>query len=138
MADLGPTAANVVKQSGTQTATGTYGETVTAGQAIYKKASDGLLYKAQCDGTTAEAAVVGIALNSGSANQPASYATSGLLTLGAVTAGAAGVAVALSATAGGICPDGDIASTNYYTAIGVLTSATVIQIALNVTGVQHA
>lgn len=139
MADLAPTAANVVKTSDTIFgASATYGETVTAGMAVYKKTSDGLLYKADANVTTAEAKVVGIAMNSGSAGQPASYATGGSITLGAVTAGAAGVPVALSTTAGGLAPDGDIASTNYYTFIGIMTSATVLKLGILVTDITHA
>lgn len=139
MADLAPTAANVVKTSDTVFGpASTYGETVTAGMTVYKKAADGLLYKADNNVTTAEAVVAGIAMNSGSAGQPASYATGGSIILGTITGGAAGVAVALSSTAGGMAPDGDISSGNYYTAIGVLTSATVLKLAINVTNITHA
>lgn len=139
MADLAPTAANVVKTSDTTFgAAANYGETITAGMAVYKKTSDGLLYKADANVTTAEAVVAGIAMNSGSAGQPASYATGGSITLGAVTGGAAGVPVALSTTAGGICPDGDVGSGSYYTFIGVMTSATVLKLGLIVTNITHA
>lgn len=138
MADLGPTAANVVKQSTTTVGTGTAGETITAGMAVYLKTSDSKYYKADANVTTAEAVVAGIALNSVSAGQPISFATGGKLTLGSVTAGAAGVPVALSTTAGGLAPDGDISSGNYYTFIGVMTSATELQIGIIVTSITHA
>lgn len=138
MADLAPTAANVVKTSDTVISTGYYGETVTAGMAIYRKTADSLYYKADANVTTAEAVVAGIALNSGSAGQPASFATSGSVTLGSVTAGAAGVPVCLSTTAGGLAPDGDIATGNYYSFIGVMTSATVIKLGIINTSITHA
>lgn len=138
MADLAPTAANVVPTTTTAKSAGTYGETVTAGMAVYKKASDSKIYKADNNVTTAEAAVVGIAINSGSAGQPADYATGGELTLGTVTGGGAGVAVCLSSTAGGLCPDGDVSSTQYYSFIGAMISATVIQIGILNTSITHA
>lgn len=138
MADLAPTAASVVKTNTTTIGTGYYGETITAGMTLYKKTSDGLYYKADANVTTAEAECVGIALNGGSAGQPASFATGGSVTLGTVTGGAAGLVVVVSATAGGLAPDADISSGQYLSLVGVMTSATVLKLSLNNTAVTHA
>lgn len=119
MADLTITAANVQLGTGT-TLLGTAGETITAGQVLYLKASDGRLWLAQADGTTAEADAVGIALNGGSAGQPIHYVNDGGLTIGATTVKTS--AYMLSATAGGICPQADLVSTNKIVYIGYATS----------------
>ena len=119
MADLSVTAANVALASGSQ-GVGVAGETITAGMPVYLKASDGRLWKAQCDGTTAEAAVVGIALHASLAGQPLAYAGPGaVMNIGATTA--AGVFYYVSAAAGGIAPVADLAGTNKVTAVGYAT-----------------
>lgn len=139
MADLAPTAANVVKTTDTTVVSGTAGTTITAGMSVYSKAADSnKIYPADANVTTVEAVCVGIALNSASAGQPVSYASGGSVTLGTVTGGAAGLVVVVSATAGGLAPDADISAGQYLTVVGVLTSATVIKIALNVTNITHA
>lgn len=119
MADLSITAANVQPGTGT-VILGTAGETITAGQAVYLKASDGRLWLAQADGTAAEADVVGIALNGGAAGQPVHYAADGTLTIGATTVKT--TAYVLSAAAGGICPQADLVSTNKIVYLGYATS----------------
>jgi hypothetical protein len=123
MADITVTAASVLYTSGPQ-GTKLAGETITAGQALYVKASDGRVWKAQADGTSAEATVVGIALNGGVAGQTITYAgDTAVLNIGGTTAQA--VVYALSATAGGVCPVGDITTTgHYYSLLGYATSTT--------------
>ncbi len=118
MADLTVTATSVVPSTGT-IGTGTLGETCTAGQAVYLKASDLKLWKAQADGTAAEADAVGILLNGGAAGQSANYVTSGPMVVGATTA--AGVFYYVSAGAGGIGVVGDLASTNKVVSLGYAT-----------------
>lgn len=136
MADLSITAANVKPGTTCTTTNGTYGETVTAGQAVYKSASDNYYYKAECDSTTAKAAAVGIALNSGSQYQPATILTSGNCSIGAtVTVGSVYI---VSATAGGIAPTTDLASTNYVTILGVGDTAATLLIKINASGAQKA
>jgi hypothetical protein len=46
----------------------TYGETITAGQALYQKASDGKVYKASAGTLAHVESFVGIAIESGVAN----------------------------------------------------------------------
>lgn len=139
MADFAPTAANVVPSSSAQTAQGTAGETITAGMTLYINTSDSnKLYKAQNDGTSLQATVCGIAINGASAGQPVKYVTSGSLTLGSITSGAAGLIAVLSTTFGGMAPSTDLASTRYVTVLGVLTSATVLQVSIINSGTQYA
>ena len=118
MADITITAANVVKTSA-DTITGTAGETITAGMAVYLKASDGRYWKAQADGTAAEATVVGVALHAALAGQPLTIATSGTINIGATTAK---VFYYVSATAGGIAPVADLTSGQYISSVGYATA----------------
>lgn len=116
MADLVVTATAVVQGANTPTKRGTLGETVTAGQAVYLKTADQLIYKADANVTAAEAVVVGIALNGGVAGQRVAYQTGGRITIGATTN--VGTVYMLSATAGGICPYADLVGTDRTTRIG--------------------
>lgn len=124
MADLTVTAASVINATsgGSQVGTGIAGETITAGQPLYVKSSDSKLWKAQCDGTTEEATVVGIALTGAAANQAVAYAANGgTINIGATTVKT--TTYVLSATAGGICPQADLVSTNKIVRIGHATDA---------------
>lgn len=128
MADLSITAANVAAGTGAVKETGTAGATITAGQAVYKDASDSGKFKL-ADNDSATAAVrsfYGIALHGASSGQPLTVLKEGPITIGATTA--VGVVYCLSSTAGGICPNADIATGDYNTVIGVGTSTTVIQV----------
>lgn len=122
MADYSITAASILAaDTNTQVSAGTFGETVTAGQAVYKNTTDKRWYKADAD-VAATALAVGVALNGGSAGQPGSIATSGNLTTNSV--GTAGAVVVVSTTAGGLAPVTDLASGDYVTIVGVFTTAT--------------
>lgn len=126
MADYSITAANVAKVSG-DSETITAGEALTAGQAVYVNASDGKIYKADANATGKDAAV-GIALNAASAGQPVTVQKTGSITFGG--SGAVGDIVCLSATAGGMCPSGDLTTGDKVTPIGVLLTATSLVILL--------
>lgn len=115
MADLAITAANV-KNVDADLHTGTAGETIIAGQGVYKKSADSKLYKAQCDGTAEEADAVGIAMHGSLADQPLTYAKGGTINIGATTA--KGSVYAVSAAAGGVAPTADLASGNRVTHLG--------------------
>lgn len=120
MADLTVTATSVAFTSGTQT-TGTAGETITAGMGVYLKSSDSQLYKAQADGTAAEATAVGISLHAATDNQPLTYAGSGsTINIGATTSKATTYVVA--ATAGGVAPQADLTAGQYITRLGYATA----------------
>lgn len=133
MADLTITAANVVLSSGSSSSA-LAGETITAGQAVYQNSATLAVWKAQCDGTAAEATAVGVALNGGGAGQPIAYALPGsTINIGATTVKTS--TYHLSATAGGVCPEADLVSTNKRTRIGYATATTgtfVVDIANNV------
>jgi uncharacterized phiE125 gp8 family phage protein len=89
IADLTITAASVLPGSGAVIQTGTAGEAVTAGQALYQKAADSKWYKADCNSATAEVRVAkAIALTGSAAGQPVVVQTGGQITIGAtLTAG---------------------------------------------------
>ncbi len=116
MADLVVTATSVVNTAAANVASGVAGETITAGQAVYVKASDGKVYKAKCSGTAAEADAKGVALNGGAINQAITYATDGEINIGATTVKT--TTYMLSATYGGVAPQADLVSTNSVVRLG--------------------
>lgn len=136
MADLSLTAANVVAGTGAAKSSGTFGETVTQGETVYLKSSDGRLWKADANVSAAEAAVRGIALNGGSAGQPAQILRSGPVTIGATVA--VGQVYAQSTNAGKICPYSDLSTGHYPTVLGIATSTTVIEVLILAGGVAKA
>lgn len=135
MADLTVTAANVAKVSGT-VQNGTAGETITAGQALYSDSTDSNHLKlADCDNTSATATFVGIALNGAADGQPIAYLAPGA-TINPGATVTVGEIYVVSGTAGGIAPEGDLATGDYVSVIGVgLTSSQIYIIGYN-SGVQ--
>jgi len=130
LADLSITAANVAPGTDATKDTGTAGEALTAGQAVYKKSSDGKYYKADCNSATAEVRVAsGIVLTGSAANQPVVVQTAGSITIGATVSN--GVVYYLSGTAGGIRPVADNTTGDYVQTIGIATSASVIKLGFN-------
>lgn len=120
MAALVVTDTSVSFTSG-QAIQGVIGETVTAGMAVYIKASDGRLYKSQADGTSAEAAAVGVVLNGGGAGQYCNYAANGsTINIGATTA--KNVMYHVHTTAGSIGVASDLSSGHYVTRMGYATA----------------
>lgn len=133
MANITITAGNVLPSTGAVIVQGTFGESVTQGQVVYKSATDGKWYLAQCDDAANDDAV-GIALCAGGNGQPGLIQTRGNITIGGTVA--VGQVYAVSATAGAIAPWSDLEATNYVTIVGVGISASVIQMNLLTTGVQ--
>ena len=135
------TAAEVTPGSGAAIEYGILGETATAGQAVYKKASDGKLWLAQADGTAAEAAAVGVLIAGGAANQHVGYVKQGDVTLdtAALTGASKGEVTALGATAGGLYPNEDVATTQYVTVLGVMKTSNpgVLTVSIIQSGVTH-
>lgn len=128
MADLTITATSVVKGTGATTETLFAGAAITAGQSLYKDASDANKAKlTDADSATAAARVFyGIALNGAASGQPVVVQTGGIITIGATVA--VGVAYYLSDSPGGICPFADLESGDYPTIIGIGVSTTQIKI----------
>lgn len=136
MADLTITAANVIAASGATINWGTAGATITAGQAVYKDSADNNDYKL-CDADAAGTANCdGIALCGASDGQPIAVITQGNLNPGATVA--VGTVYAVSTTAGGIAPEGDLASGDYVTTLGIGTTASNIKIDINNSETAHA
>ena len=135
MSDISITAASVAISTGTSEA-GTAGEALTAGQVVYQAAATGRWWKAQCDGTEAEAAAKGIALNSApAAGQPITVQTSGTITAGGTLV--EGEIYIVSATAGGLAPEADIITTgNYVSIVGVAQTAALLKLSFNASGGQ--
>ena len=121
MADLTITAASVLFTSGTKL-TGVAGASLTAGQAIYiDTANNNVIKLAQSDGTTLESTVEGVTLHAAGTGQPIVYAGNGsVINIGATTAKTTTYHV--SATAGGICPQADLVSTNKIARVGYATA----------------
>lgn len=134
MADLTITAASVIADSDATIEWGTFGETITAGQAVYRDSSTGKYMKADNNSATAEAKVPrGIALNNGGNGQPGAIVTRGNVTIGATITG--GVAYYLSDTAGGICPVADLGSGETSTILGIAISTTKLKVDIQASGV---
>lgn len=134
MSDLSITAANVLAGSGAIIERGTAGATVTAGQVVYKAASDSKFKLADSNSGTAEIQLpYGIALNGASSGQPLSVLTKGPITIGATLV--AGTAYYLSETPGGIEPVADLGSGEQVSQLGIASSTTVLQVAIVKSGV---
>lgn len=131
MAALSITAGNV-RSYGTMSR-GNAGGTLTAGLAVYQDSSGNIV--AASNAAAGSAAVVGIALNGASANQPVDYHIGGEIDMGATVA--VGKVYVLG-TAGGIIPVDDVAGTEYITVIGVGTTTAKLKFAPVVSGVAAA
>lgn len=131
MANVAITAANVAPGADAIFETGVSGATITAGQCVYKDASDSNKFKL-CDndsGTAAARTPYGIAVGGASNNQRLSVQTQGDITIGGTVV--PGFIYVPSATAGAIAPSADLVATNYTSVLGVARSATVIALSIN-------
>lgn len=135
MADLSITAANVVADSDATKYSGTAGATITAGQACYVDSSDSYHIKlADADNTSTTAEVKGIALNGASDGQPVDLITEGDLDIGATVT--VGEIYVLSGTAGGVCPEGDLATDDYVSVLGIGTATDNLAVKIHNSGAQ--
>jgi len=126
MADLTITAANV-QQATTATVTQVIaGETITAGQLVYKDTTDSNKYKLVDNDSLASSKIGGIALNAASDGQPLGIATAGDVNPGATVV--VGEIYCASSTPGGIAPDADNATGDYRSILGVGTSTSNIKL----------
>lgn len=134
MSDVSITAASVLKSTTSSTDRGTAGATITAGQPLYKDSNDGYRLKPAIGTSQAAAAAVGVALHGAADEQPIEYTTEGSYTAGGtLTVGQ--VYVVSAGAAGGIAPYSDLASTNYVTVLGVATTAALLKLKINVSGI---
>lgn len=135
MVDISVTSANVDPGANAVIKHGYAGEAITAGQAIYKSATDGLIYLGDADSATdAVQDCDGIAVNSAAANQPVAYQESGQIDIGGTVT--VGEIYVLSGTAGGVAPEGDLATGDKVVIIGVGVTSTDILLGLFNSGVE--
>jgi hypothetical protein len=136
MADLSVTATSVIAGANSSSEWGIAGATITAGKTVYFDAATGKWKLADCDDATAAVRMSvkgGIALNGASDGQPIAVLRSGDANIGATLT--PGQPYYLSSTPGGICPLADITTGKTYVLIGVATSASNLNVAINYTGV---
>jgi len=138
MADLTQTAANVAAGANAVIEKRfKFGATVAQGKPVYLSAANKwLLADNNVSAVEAGQYGVGIALNAGSDGQEAAVQTEGEINLGATLA--VGTTYGVSATAGMICPDADIASTNFVTILGVAKTAAILRLKPIVSGIARA
>ena len=132
MADLTITAANLSIAVDTGTKIVQFGESVSAGEPVYKKTADSKYWLAQAD-DDAEVLADGIAITAGAADSYGVIVVSGTLNMGAILT--SGQLYVVSATAGGIAPRGDLIATNRLTHLGTATSTSVLEVKIDQTGV---
>lgn len=134
MADVTITAANVVPGANARTVQGVAGETLTAGQAVYKETASGKWKKADADSATAEVRQAkGVCVTGSSLNQPVVVQTGGDITIGGTLT--AGAGYYLSGAAGGICPVADVGAGEYVCLLGLAKSTSVLALNIQYPGV---
>ncbi len=133
MADIAITAANVLPGSTARNEDGIAGETITAGQLVYRAAATGKFMKADANGATEAKAVRGVALNGASNGQPLRIQKKGLITIGGTLT--AGVSYYLSDTPGGLCPLADVGVGEDFSFVGIASSTTVLNLNPTASGV---
>lgn len=134
MSDLSITAASVIAGADGNIEHGRAGATLTAGQVIYRAATDAKYKLADNDSGTAEVRRPrGIALHGASDNQPLAILRKGDITIGATLV--AGTTYCLSSTPGAICPQADLASGDDVVIIGVAKSTSVLAVDIQISGV---
>lgn len=127
MADLSITAANVIAAAGAITSVGVAGAAITAGDVVYRDASDDKYKLADADSLPAGVTKVYMALNGAADGQPITVLKSGDVALGALLT--AGSRYYLSGTAGGIAPEADLASGDAVILLGLAKSTTTLAFA---------
>ncbi|TPN79968.1 hypothetical protein [Mesorhizobium sp. B1-1-2] len=136
MTDLSITAANVIAGANTPTDGGIAGETITAGQQIYRSSVTNKIMKADSNSATVEARrAIGTALNGAALDQPVDFQKDGDITIGATLT--PGVAYYLSDTPGGICPVADVGAGEYVCLVGLAKSASVLSLDYQFPGVSN-
>lgn len=134
MAAITITPANVAQSTSAVVETGIAGAAIDAGMVVYKLATTGTFFVAECDDAAHDDAY-GIALNKAqAAGQPVTVQVRGDITIGGTVA--VGTLYCLgSAVATNVVPVTDLVATNYVTLLGIGISATVIRMNLLTTSV---
>ncbi len=135
MADLtGITA--VRPTADTQTSRVVYGATISPGDPVYQDAADNE-HKAADASAQATAVVVGIAMTPGVDAGHGIIAISGSIILVGTTM-AVGEPYVVSAAAGKIAPETDLATNEYVSRLGTAATTTQLDLNFQVTAIQHA
>lgn len=134
MTDIVITAASVVAGANPSTESGHAGETVAAGKLVYLDSTVHKYKLADSNSATVEARTPrGVALNTASLDQPLVIQKAGPCTVGGTLT--PGIAYYMSDTPGGLCPAADVGTGEYSTLVGIATSATVLDIDIQASGV---
>jgi hypothetical protein len=135
MADLSITPANVEQGVGAVVRHSRAAAAILAGQALYD-VGDGTVNLADADAGSPGAAArkaKGVALHGAAQGQPVAWQTAGRIQIGATVI--PGTIYVLSGTAGGICPEADLAAGDEVVLIGVGYDADEILLNIWPTGV---
>jgi hypothetical protein len=131
MADLSITAANIKPNTAlVGVAPVTLGETITAGQPLYKSLTDGKHYRADADAAST-AKVDGVCILGGSANDIGIIQKTGELKMGTILT--KGETYVVSVNVGAICPRSDLAAGDFISVLGIAKSTSVLRLLVSPT-----
>lgn len=131
MADFSITATSVIPSSSANIQKGTAGGTITAGMPVYKDSSDSNKIKPADADADASSNAVGIAVTGAASGQVVYYVTNdSALELGLADSDV-GKPLFVSTTAGGICPWEDLATGDYATFLGMVSTGGTVK--MNIT-----
>ncbi len=136
MANLTITAANVGIASSSRVRAVVTGEAITHAQPVYLNAADGKYYKADANASVTAAAASAISVTSASAADQYIViveADDTLVNLGSTLT--VGETYVVSATAGAICPIGDLTTGSYPCILGVATTTALLKLRIFASGV---
>lgn len=128
MAAINVTAGEVVQSTDpSRLSRGVGGEDLAIGDFVYRKSSDGRMYKADADALESSQASHVVVSENAAAGQPVELQDlDGPLTVGATAALAVGEPYFVHTTAGKIGPRGDLAAGDFATFVGIATSTSVL------------
>lgn len=137
MADLTITPANIKAQEGASVKSYKAGEAITPGHWVYKLASTGDNRYFLADNASPETAqVAGMAVSYADANDMVQVVESGPVNMGAILTKSE--VYGLSANPGKTAPLSDLASGEYRTTVGFAKTTSIIQVAVEQTGISKA
>ena len=136
MADITQTAANVRAYAGASTQTVTAGETIEAGDLVYKDSADDNEYKACDTSSTAKAAAEGMALTNAGDGESLIIVTKGEVNPGGTVA--VGEIYTVSDNAGKWAPAADNGTGDFVTVCGIGTTTSKILLGFVTSATAHA
>ena len=137
MADLSITVSEVTHGTDARCGIAQAGEALTACVPVYRKDSDGKVYKADADAeNTADA--IGITVGSAAADADVIYCWDGPLTVGASASVTAGQTYCVSTNVGKIAVESDLTTGDYVTHLGVGNASNQIEVHIHASGISHA